>query len=151
MGKKEMNILGGSLELALRFMLLLDVCDEKCIPTTRLCCLDFISTYAGDFGLDEGNLHGYSNYRYSEFVSRQIVAGDAVRRLVLRGYVDVNTNETGFAYSLTSTGSEACKALDNDYVSDYSSIAGHVSHALSGKSDKDLMAMIHKHALDDHQ
>lgn len=149
MGERERNrkIIGSSFELSLRYLLLLDVCDEINISETRLCCFDFIATYAGDFGFCEENLHGYNTYRYSEFISRQISAPDAIRQLVIKGYVYVTPTKDGFKYYLTESGHKKCNTMQNDYISNYSSIAGHISHVLHYKSDDELISMIHKQSL----
>ena len=152
MGERKRNrkIIGSSFELSLRYLLLLDVCDETQLTETRLCCFDFISTYARDFGFCEENLHGYNTYRYSEFISRQISAPEAIRYLVIKGYVNVTPTKDGFKYSLTESGHKKCNTLQNDYISNYSSLAGHISHVLHEKSDDELIIMIHKQSLDSH-
>jgi hypothetical protein len=134
--------IGGSFELSLRFLLLLDVSDDAGMTEERLCCLDFICTYAQDFGLDSFNLHGNSSYRFSEFITRQMISNEAVRSLVMKGLVNVGISEHGFVYSLNDSGSHFCKSLQSEYAQEYCGIAGHVSHVLSGQSDSSLLTLI---------
>lgn len=134
--------IGGPFELSLRFLLLLDVSDDASMTEERLCCLDFICTYAQDFGLDSFNLHGNSSYRFSEFITRQMISNEAIRSLVMKGLLNVDVSEQGFMYSLNDAGSRFCKSLQSEYAQEYCGIAGHISHVLSGQSDSSLHAMI---------
>ena len=134
--------IGGPFELSLRFLLLLDVSDDIGMTEERLCCLDFICTYAQDFGLDSYNLHGNSSYRFSEFVTRQMNSSEAVRSLVMKGLLNVKVSEHGFMYSLSDTGEQFYNSLQSEYAQEYCGIAGHVSHMLSNRSDPALLALI---------
>lgn len=134
--------IGGAFELSLRFLLLLDVSDDAGMTEERLCCLDFICTYAHDFGLGEYNLHGNSSYRFSEFVTRQLISNAAIRSLVMKGLLNVDLSEHGFVYSLNDVGSQFCKSFQSEYAQEYCGIAGHVSHILSSQSDSSLLTLI---------
>ena len=52
-------------EMSLRFLLLLDVAEDQALSDYKLCALDFISTYAADYGFSDTNLNGNGSYRFT--------------------------------------------------------------------------------------
>lgn len=57
------NLLGGVFEMFMRYCLLLDASDGNNMNEYRICALDYITTYANDFGFDNYNLNGNGDYR----------------------------------------------------------------------------------------
>ena len=56
------NLLGGAFELSLRYLLLLDNIENKYMTEDRICCLDYMITYASDFDMYDYNLHGNNEF-----------------------------------------------------------------------------------------
>ena len=109
MDKKEkttMNesTIGSTFEISLRILLMLDCLSPLQLDAQQIGMIDFISVYAADFGLLDENLHGYSNYRFSEFPARKQPIEAALRYLILDGYVHLTSTSNGYEYSITTAG-----------------------------------------------
>ena len=81
--------------------------------------IDFIAVYAADFGLLDENLHGYSNYRFSEFPARKQPIQVALRDMILDEYVHLTSNSKGYEYAITAAGKNVCNQLHNSYSEEY--------------------------------
>lgn len=73
-----MNIstLGSTFEISLRILLMLNELQGSSFDEQQIGAVDFISVYAADFGLLDENLHGYSNYRFSEYPARKYIVAE---------------------------------------------------------------------------
>lgn len=69
--------LGSTFEISLRILLLLNEAHGATLDEQQIGAVDFISVYAADFGLLDENLHGYSNYRFSEYPARKLLVSSA--------------------------------------------------------------------------
>ena len=65
------SAIGSTFEISLRILLMLNELSPTKLDEQQIEAIDFIAVYAADFGLLDENLHGYSNYRYSEFPARK--------------------------------------------------------------------------------
>lgn len=123
MGEKEemsdTSVLGSPFEMSLRSLLMLDELIDIELDEQRICAIDFIAVYAGDFNLLDENLHGYGNYRYSEYPARKSLAKEALKALVLDGTVSFSPNQNGFTYKISESGREVCKGLIGSYAEEY--------------------------------
>ena len=103
-GKKEKEVMnesaiGSTFEISLRILLMLN--------------------QLSDFGLLDENLHGYGDYRYSEFPARKQPVAIALKKLVLDGYIKLNPTPVGYKYSILETGKEICNKLTSIYAGEY--------------------------------
>ena len=124
MDKKEkttMNesTIGSTFEISLRILLMLDCLSPLQLDAQQIGMIDFISVYAADFGLLDENLHGYSNYRFSEFPARKQPIEAALRYLILDGYVHLTSTSNGYEYSITTAGKTVSKQLHSSYSEEY--------------------------------
>jgi hypothetical protein len=85
----------------------------------QITAIDFISVYAGDFGILDENLHGYGSYRFSEYLSRKTLVSDALRQLVLSRLLVIHATQSGYTYSISDQGMEFFKRIDNSYAKEY--------------------------------
>ena len=81
------SALGSVFEISLRILLMLRELFPSKLDEPQVSALDFISVYASDFGLLDENLHGYGDYRFSEYPARKHMVDSALKNLVLDGYV----------------------------------------------------------------
>lgn len=100
MGKKEKKLMnesaiGSTFEISLRILLMLNQLSLQSLDERQIEIIDFISVYAADFGLLDENLHGYGEYRYSEFPARKQPVAVALKNLVLDGYIRLNPTSAG--------------------------------------------------------
>lgn len=111
--------LGSTFEISLRILLMLNELPDLALDEQQIGAIDFISVYAADFGLLDENLHGYSNYRYSEYPARKYMVASAVKGLVLDGYIRLHPTSTGYRYSITTAGKSVCEKLTSNYANEY--------------------------------
>lgn len=111
--------LGSIFEISLRILLILNEQQDKFLDEQQIEAVDFISVYAADFGLLDENLHGYSNYRFSEYPARKHMVASALKNLVLDGYVRLRPTSTGYRYSITEAGKNVCGKLTSNYAEEY--------------------------------
>ncbi|WP_322169450.1 ABC-three component system middle component 2 [Acutalibacter caecimuris] len=119
--KESMNesALGSTFEISLRILLMLNELSTSALDEQQIRAIDFISVYAADFGLLDENLHGYSNYRFSEYPARKQMVVSALKDLVLDGYAHLYPTSTGYRYSITETGKTVCGKLTSSYAEEY--------------------------------
>lgn len=113
------SALGSTFEISLRVLLMLNELSNSTLDEQQIGAIDFISVYAADFGLLDENLHGYSNYRYSEYPARKHMVASALKNLVLDGYVHLHPTSTGYRYSITEAGKTVCGKLTSNYAEEY--------------------------------
>lgn len=113
------SALGSIFEISLRILLILNEQQDKFLDEQQIGAVDFISVYAADFGLLDENLHGYSNYRFSEYPARKHMVASALKNLVLDGYVRLRPTSTGYRYSITEAGKNVCGKLTSNYAEEY--------------------------------
>ena len=115
--KEAMNesAIGSTFEISLRVLLMLNELWPAKLDEQQIGAIDFIAVYAADFGLLDENLHGYSNYRYSEFPARKQMVSSALKNLVLDGYVRLYPTSSGYRYSLLETGKKVCTKLTSTF------------------------------------
>lgn len=113
------SAIGSTFEISLRILLMLDCLSPLSFDEQQIEMIDFIAIYAADFGLLDENLHGYSNYRYSEFPARKQTIASALRNLILDGYIHLTPTTGGYEYSILETGKNVCKKLNSSYAKEY--------------------------------
>ncbi len=113
------SVLGSTFEISLRILLMLNELSNSTLDEQQIGALDFISVYAADFGLLDENLHGYSNYRFSEYPARNYIVASALKDLVLDGFAYLHPTPTGYKYSITEAGKTVCGNLTNNYAEEY--------------------------------
>ena len=136
------EIFGTEFEMSLRLPLLLH---NRTMTEDRLCAIDYIITYAKDFQFATVNLHGDGYFRKCEYAARQLLASRAIKRLVLKGFLAVHTEPTGFSYSLSDTGAAFVSKFQSIYALKYMKLAEAITPQVSNLSDHDLIEMIYKH------
>lgn len=113
------SAIGSAFEISLRILLMIDELSPSQLDEQQIGAIDFISVYAADFGLLDENLHGYSNYRFSEYPARRYMVASALKNLVLDGYAHLYPTLTGYKYSITEAGKIVCGNLTSNYAEEY--------------------------------
>lgn len=117
-GQRQEEVLGSTFELSLRLLMLLDELD-KTFNKETIDAMDFIALYGKDFGILPENLHGDGAYRFSEFPSRENRITNAIRFLVIKGLINLQTVNEGFLYSISPDGKQMCMNLKSAYTERY--------------------------------
>lgn len=115
----ENNMLGSPFEMSLRILLMLNENENMALDVQRMSAIDFIAVYAADFNLLDENLHGYGNYRFSEYPARKNLVATALKMLILNGTITFLANQNGFAYKITKAGKKICHVLKDSYSAEY--------------------------------
>lgn len=113
------SAIGSTFEISLRILLMLNELSPAELDEQQIGAIDFIAVYAADFGLLDENLHGYSNYRYSEFPAKKQLISAALKNLVLDGYVRLHPTSAGYSYSILDAGGNACNKFTSSYAKEY--------------------------------
>ena len=121
------EIFNSSLEISLRMLIILNTVQSR-LSVDRIAALDFISIYGKDFGVSEYNLHGDNDYRFSEYTSKREIVSQALKELVLRGYIIPHCNKSGFNYSISKSGTMFCESLNDKYAEDFTDIVKRLIH-----------------------
>ena len=115
----SVSALASTFELSLRIMLMLDALPVSALDEEQIAALDFVAVYAADFGILDENLHGYGAYRFGEYPARRKNTSDALRGLVLDGYVELVPSVSGYDFAITDKGRALCAKITNGYASEY--------------------------------
>ena len=113
------STIGSTFEISLRILLMLNCLSPLQLDEQQIGMIDFIAVYAADFGLLDENLHGYSNYRFSEFPARKQPIQVALRDLILDEYVYLTSTSKGYEYAITAAGKNVCNQLHSSYSEEY--------------------------------
>lgn len=134
-------------EMSLRFLLLLDVTEGQSLSGEKLCSIDFICTYAADYGYSDTNLNGNGSYRFSEYPNRKLLTPNALSILVTRGLVTIFSSENGPHYKISELGKNAVKRLRSDYAENYWHTAYRVFQQVGAQSEAQLNSLIQDQAM----
>lgn len=134
------EVLGSCYETALRYMLLLSKTGQ--LTASKISGLDYIATYAQDFGFDSRNINGDNPYRFGEYAMRDSLCSEALKSLALRGTVNVHLSSNGLQYSLSSLGRELCKKFNSVYATDYRMSIESVLDAIGTLDEATISSMI---------
>lgn len=140
-----MTIFNSDFEVSLRILLLLSQ-TRRALSKEEIVNFDFITVYSADFGIGDENLHGDNGFKYGEIASRQEKARIALKQLVVKGLISVDTNN-GFQYSITHEGMRFANAMESTYSAEYKRIASEVMIRYSNYSDTEVSMEIDKNAV----
>lgn len=141
-----MRVLGTTFETSLRVLLLLFAASGNEMSEERICALDYISVYAGDYGFSSSNLHGYGSYRFSEYPQRRELIRESIKQLVLDRMIVPIITEKGFTYRVTDEGRSFSRKLSTDYAEDYLESASKVLRMTKGMTDTQLLKLINSNS-----
>lgn len=136
------KLFNSNFEISLRILLTLSVAKNKGKTVDDIAIADFITIYSKKFGLSDTNLHGDTEFSFSEFGLRRLQAHDVVKSLVLENMLSVSLEKNGFYYSLSKRGFSLCKSLTSDYAKEYKSCAIKADNYISSKTQKELFNII---------
>ena len=108
---------------------------------------DFITIYGRDFGVSHINLHGDSNFNFSELASKRASCNEGIKEFVLNGLISINRTQEGFTYFLNDNGKKYVESLSSDYANQYLEIIQKVHKKFAGTSDEGIINLINKKAI----
>ena len=113
------EIFNSSFETGLRVLLVLSSIQPKTATIDRIAAYDFITIYGRDFGVSHINLHGDSNFNFSELASKRASCNEGIKEFVLNGLISINRTQEGFTYFLNDNGKKYVESLSSDYANQY--------------------------------
>ena len=140
------NIFNTSFEVSLRILIILNTVQTR-LSIDRITDLDVIAIYGKDFGSSEYNLHGDNDYRFSEYTSKRKIVSQALKELILRGYIIPHCNKSGFNYSISRSGTMFCRSLNDKYAEDFTDIVKKTDSLFFEYSDRELIYIINEYAI----
>lgn len=140
------DVFNTSFEVSLRILIILNTVQTR-LSIDRITALDFIAIYGKDFGVSEYNLHGDNDYRFSEYTSKREIVSQAIKELVLRGYITPHCNKSGFNYSVSKNGTTFCESLNDKYAEDFTAIVKKANTLFLEYSDRKLIRCINEYAI----
>ena len=138
------TVLGTQFETSLRLLVLLLAVHERSLTEGEIVAIDYIASYASDFGISTYNLHGNSQYRFNELTARRELIKQGLKRMVMDGFVDISQTIHGFFYSISSEGLSYVVNLDNAYANDYYDIVTKVTDVMREKTEDVLFRIINQ-------
>lgn len=137
-----MKLYNSSFELSLRIVVLLDT--YSCpLSLDEIIQIDILSTYSKQYGIGEANLHGDTSYTLAEVASRRELINEALKKLVLQGYVEVETSKIGFLYFISKIGKDIHKQMSSDYAFEYEKNVKLVKEKIANKSSKEINNLLY--------
>ena len=140
------SVFNSTFEMELRVLLLMSAAKKKAYSIERIVSLDFIVCYAGYFQLPYLNPQGDNQYMFSELASRRERLQEAVKGLVVQGFLNVEM-DNGYAFSITDAGSKYIRKLKSEYALQYKAIAADAIKRFKDYSDLQLDHMINDSAV----
>lgn len=141
------EIFNSSFETGLRVLLILSSIQPQSATVDRITAYDFITVYGKDFGVSDTNLHGDSNFNFSELASKRTNCNEGIKEFVLNGLISINHTDEGFTYFLNTTGKKYVSSLSSDYAEQYLAISKEVHRKFSALSDEEVVNLINKRAI----
>ena len=137
------RLFNSTFENSLRLLILLDEYD---MPQTldKLYVVDFMSLYSASLGVNDQNLNGDNEYKFSVFASHRGSVKEALRELVLNGTAQAVNYNSGLAYIITPEGEDFCKSLSSGYAKEYRENARAVIKTIANQSERELISAIYK-------
>lgn len=140
------KVFNSELELSLRILLTLYT-SSRGLNADKIVLTDFITTYSHEFGLSTDSLHGNNEFSFSELAARREQFNNALKGLVLNGYVNVTTDDNGFTYHASELGESVCDSMTTDYADTYIDNSYKAQEYIRNKSTTELFSYINRMTL----
>ena len=134
-------------EVSLRILLVLYAIRPSTISIDRIAAYDLMSIYGRDFGIAEENLHGESQFSFSEFSAKREQCNGALKSLLLDGFAAVEKSHRGFLFSLNDRGIKFAEDMQSEYATEYMETVKKTHQMFRETSDESLLSEITKQAI----
>lgn len=138
------TVFNSTFEVSLRLLLLLSESGDAGLSIDRIAAYDFLTIYSRYFDLSDRVLHGENEFGYSEIASRRNKAQDAIKEMVLDGFVLVVRSEDGYKYRITENGKTVAGNLVSEYATAYRELAKQTVKKFSKSTETEIMDVISK-------
>ena len=139
------RVFNTAFETSLRILLLLDVSDID-LDEQTIRAADFIATYGKEFELSDDSPNGDNPYMYCELAARKSLTNEAMKLLVLDGFVLPSVTESGFLYRITLRGHRYASSLESRYAEEYQRAASSALGLIEARGIASVFAVIREKA-----
>jgi hypothetical protein len=101
--------------------------------------------------LSEENLHGNNEFSFSEFAARREQFHNALKSLVLNGYINVIAGDDGFIYQTSELGESVCDSMSTNYADIYIENSYRAQEYMKNKTTTELFSYINRMSLINNQ
>jgi len=113
------NIFNTTLEMAMRYLIILECTNGKSFSEIQLVNIDFICSYGNTFNIGNFDLHGNNNLKYSELCVRRENSKKSIQYLLIKKLITIKVLKSGFEYCITESGKITCNNLCDEYADEY--------------------------------
>lgn len=131
-------------EMGLRLILLMNSTSREFFSIDRILAIDFMACYGKVFGISDMNLHGDNNYMYGEIASRRYLLHEAIKGVVINGYISVIL-QNGYQYYITDDGIDIARKFSCPYAQTYIRIVKRAIKKYDKYEDAILLKLIQRH------
>ena len=110
-------------ETAYRLLLALSVWPENQYSARWISAVDFIAAYGRVFCIQDENLHGNNGMKFTEYVIRIENVDQALRLMVLRGWISASVGDCGYVYCILPEGRTLASCFETSYAEKYKAAA----------------------------
>lgn len=140
---KTDKVFNTTFETSLRILLLLDASDID-LDEQAIRAVDFIATYGKEFELSADSPNGDNPYMYCELAARKSLTNEALKLLVVNGFVQPSATKNGFLYRTTFHGHRYATSLKSKYAEEYQRAASSALELIDIKGTESIFAIIGK-------
>ena len=108
--------------------------------------LDFMAVYGHEFIDDLENLHGNNSFKFSEITARRQVVREAVKKLVLDGFL-IPIVDNGFRYSISDIGKKYADSFESSYALQYKNNLHEIYQHFSNFDEDKLYSLVREKAV----
>lgn len=134
-------------EVSLRILLILSAVKPLTMTIDRISAYDLMSVYGKDFGITEENLHGESQFSFSELSAKREQCNGALKSLLLDNFVFVERSQKGFLFGLNERGISFTKSIQSEYAIKYIETIKKTHQMFKKTSDESLLSEITNRAI----
>lgn len=140
--EKEVKILNGTFEVALRLLAIMTTC-KRAMTVERLTIYSYFALYLSDLCKDEDSLHPEIPYRNSSYINSRDVILPALDLLLSKGVIKCDFSNHATRFSATELGTALYEQIKGGYKH---KLVGNIMKAhklMRRKSDKSLNSLVY--------
>lgn len=140
--EKEVKILNGTFEVALRLLAIMTTC-KKAMTVERLAIYSYFALYLSDLSKDEESLHPEIPYRNSSYINSRDVILPALDLLLSKGVVKCDFSNRAIRFSATELGTALYEQIECDYKHKLVESIIKAHELMGRKSDSSLNSLVY--------
>lgn len=140
--EKEVKILNGTFEVALRLLAIMTTC-KKAMTVERLTAYSYFALYLSDLDKEESSLHPEIPYRNSGYINSREVILPAIDMLLSKGVASCDYSSHSVTFAATELGIALYRQIQGTYKAKLEESIRKAHELMKRKSDKNLNDFIY--------